>query len=119
MKMEAQRHATRVLVVDDEESQRTAHASMIALWGYIVETASDGEEALEKHAFFFAHVIVTDLMMPRMDGSELLRRVKAHGSLPAGIGQTAFGNLETAVSLAQDLGAYWVLSNPVHSHALR
>ena len=41
---------TRVLVVDDEESQRTALAGMIALWGYGVETAADGQEALEKLA---------------------------------------------------------------------
>jgi CheY-like chemotaxis protein len=46
--MDSERPLTRVLVVDDEESQRTALAGMIALWGYAVETAADGEEALEK-----------------------------------------------------------------------
>src|SRR5215813_5550018 len=48
--METDRPVSRVLVVDDEESQRTALASMIRLWGYAVETASDGQEALEKLA---------------------------------------------------------------------
>src|SRR5438093_875509 len=96
--MENERTATRVLVVDDEESQRTALASMVALWGYSVETAADGQEALEKLASFGAHVIVTDLMMPRMDGNELLRRLKAQGGGPPAIVQTAFGNLETAVA---------------------
>jgi len=66
--METQRDVTRVLVVDDEESQRTALASMIKLWGYWVETASDGQEALEKLAAFGPHVIITDLNMPRMNG---------------------------------------------------
>ena len=66
------RLSTRVLVVDDEESQRTALASMIALWGYSVETACDGQEALEKLATLPAHVIVTDLNMPRMNGIEFL-----------------------------------------------
>ena len=56
---------------------------MIALWGYAVETAADGQEALEKLASFGAHVMVTDLMMPRMDGDELLRRLKAQRRRPA------------------------------------
>ena len=90
--MESERAVTRVLVVDDEESQRTALASMIGLWGYTVETAADGQEALEKLASFDAHVMVTDLMMPRMDGQELLRRLKEQGGGPPAIVQTAFGN---------------------------
>ena len=95
--METEHTPTRVLVVDDEESQRTALAGMIALWGYAVETAADGQEALDKLADFRAHVIVTDLMMPRMTGQELLQRLKAQGNGPAAIVQTAFGNLETAI----------------------
>jgi DNA-binding NtrC family response regulator len=117
--MEQERPVTRVLVVDDEESQRTALAGMIALWGYAVETAGDGQEALEKLASFGAHVIVTDLMMPRMDGQELLRRLKAQGSAPPAIVQTAFGNLETAVNVVHDLGAFWYLNKPIASQELR
>src|SRR5277367_337830 len=117
--METERPVTRVLVVDDEESQRTALAGMIGLWGYSVETAADGLEALEKLATFDAHVIVTDLMMPRMDGRELLTRLKAQGGGPPAVVQTAFGNLETAISTVHDLGAFWFLEKPVQSQALR
>ncbi len=117
--METARPVTRVLVVDDEESQRTALAGMIALWGYTVETAADGQEALDKLAGFDAHVIVTDLMMPRMDGQELLRRLKMHGDAPLAIVQTAFGNLETAVTVVHDLGAFWYLNKPIASQELR
>jgi len=117
--MHTERAVIRVLVVDDEESQRTALATMIALWGYSVETAADGQEALEKLASFPAHVIVTDLMMPRMNGQELLRRLKDQGNPAAAIVQTAFGNLETAVATIHDLGAFWFLEKPVQSQALR
>ena len=117
--METERTPTRVLVVDDEESQRTALASMIALWGYAVETAADGVEALEKLASFPAHVIVTDLNMPRMTGQELLLKLREQGAQPAAIVQTAYGNLETAVAMIHDLGAFWFLEKPVQSQALR
>src|SRR6204780_421638 len=117
--METLRDVTRVLVVDDEESQRTALASMIKLWGYWVETAADGQEALEKLATFGAHVIVTDLNMPRMTGQELLKRLKEDGDAPPIIVQTAYGSLEAAVSIIHDLGAFWFLEKPVQSAALR
>jgi DNA-binding NtrC family response regulator len=117
--MDTERPLTRVLVVDDEESQRTALAGMIALWGYAVETAADGEEALEKLQSFGAHVLVTDLKMPRMDGMELLQRLRAAGGGPASIVLTAHGSLEAAVSIIHDLGAFWFLEKPVQSAALR
>ncbi len=117
--METSRATTRVLVVDDEESQRTALASMLALWGYAVETAADGQEALDRLAATPVHVIVTDMMMPRMDGRELLKRLKEQGGGPPAIVQTAFGNLESAVAAIHDLGAFWFLEKPVQSQALR
>jgi DNA-binding NtrC family response regulator len=117
--METERDVTRVLVVDDEESQRTALASMIKLWGYSVETAADGQEALDKLAAFDAHVIVTDLNMPRMNGQDLLKKLKEDGDAPPVIVQTAYGSLETSVSMVHDLGAFWFLEKPVQSQALR
>jgi CheY-like chemotaxis protein len=49
---------------------------MLTSWGFNVETAADGLEALEKLATFPANVIITDLMMPRMDGFEFLDHVR-------------------------------------------
>src|SRR5258708_4356853 len=117
--MKTNRSTSRVHVVDYEEIQRTARAIIIALWCYAVETASDGQEALDKLASFPAHVIVTDLNMPRMTGQELLEHLKDQSGAPATIVQTAFGNLETSVSLIHDLGAFWFLEKPVQSQALR
>jgi DNA-binding NtrC family response regulator len=115
--MEAQ--PLRVLVVDDESNQRSALATMLESWGYEAATAGDGAEALEKLLEFDAGVVITDLMMPRMDGSEFLRRLNAQPGAPPAIVLTAFGNLETALSMVKDLGAFWFLEKPLQPPALR
>ncbi len=108
-----------VLVVDDEANQRNALASMIRSWGYDAETAANGLEALEKLDEFRASAVLTDLMMPVMDGSELLLKLRERGDMPPAIVLTAFGNLETAVNVVHDLGAFWFLEKPLDPSALR
>jgi len=107
---------SRVLIVDDEENQRTALASMVQSWGYDAQTAKNGQDALDKMPAFAPHAIITDLMMPTMDGREFLKRLA--GSVPA-IVVTAYGNLETSVSVVRDLGAFWFLEKPVRGEAVR
>jgi len=113
------RPATRILIADDEESQRMGLASMIQSWGFAVETAADGQEAMEKLGVMPVHVLITDLMMPRMDGFELLRRLHAQGGAPPAIVLTAFGNIETAIQTIHDLGAFWFLEKPIQPSVLR
>jgi DNA-binding NtrC family response regulator len=113
------RSASNVLIVDDEESQREPLAALVSSWGFTVETAADGLEALEKLAGFPANVIITDLMMPRMDGFELMQRLGVDGQMPPAIVLTAFGNIETAIQTIHDLGAFWFLEKPIQPTALR
>lgn len=113
------RPAINVLIVDDEESQRAPLAAMVSAWGFNAQTAADGQEALEKLNTFSANVIVTDLMMPRMDGFELMKRLGADGNMPPAIVLTAFGNIETAIQTIHDLGAFWFLEKPIQPAALR
>lgn len=108
-----------VLIVDDEESQRIPLAAMISGWGFNVETASDGVDAVEKLGGFVPSVIITDLMMPRMDGFELMKRLGAEGNMPPAIVLTAFGNIETAIQTIHDLGAFWFLEKPIQPNALK
>jgi len=110
---------TRVLIVDDEENQRLGLAGMISGWGFVTETAFDGQDALEKFWVFHPQVILTDLMMPRVDGTELLRRLNATGSRVPAIMITAFGNIETALSTLHELGAFWFLEKPIQPRVLR
>lgn len=111
--------ATRVLIVDDEENQRRGLASMISAWGFAAETACDGQEAIEKLQNFDAHVVITDLMMPRVDGFELLRRLTQRGSRATSIVLTAFGSIETAISTIHELGAFWFLEKPIKADVMR
>src|ERR1700728_1496773 len=109
----------RVLVADDEDNQRAGLAKMIQSWGFVVETAFDGQDALEKFNQSPPHVLITDLMMPRMDGFELLKRLGSQNILPPSIVLTAFGNIETAVQATHDLGAFWFLEKPIQPSALK
>jgi len=109
----------RILIVDDEERQRDALAAMLAESAYETQTAADGHEALERLTAFNADVIVADLVMPRMDGFELLRRLKERGDLTPAIVLTGFGSMDKALSAVHDLKAYWFLEKPVEPRAFK
>lgn len=68
--------AERVLVVDDDEAIRNALAEYLQTLNYEVVTASDGEDALNKYHKGDFQLILADLMMPNMDGIQLLKRVR-------------------------------------------
>jgi DNA-binding NtrC family response regulator len=102
-------HRTKVLIVDDDASQRSGLAALVSAWGMTPETAGDGNEALSKLNDFAADVIVTDLNMPGLDGIGLLKQLRESGEMPPTIVLTAFGNIETAVETVHELDAYWFL----------
>ena len=118
-RLEMPNHSARILVVDDEVNQRSALASVIARWGYQVETASDGAEALAKLKDFDADVVITDLNMPNLDGRGLLEELQKLPSPPPAIVLTAFGNLETALETVHQLGAFWFIEKPLQPQALK
>ena len=110
--------AIKVLIIDDEASQRSGLAAMVSAWGMTPETAAEGEEALEKLGEFPADVILTDLNMPGLDGFGFLERLRDKGDMPPVIVLTAYGNMETAVKTVHELGAYWFLEKPIQPGAL-
>ena len=109
----------KVLIVDDEASQRSGLAAMVAAWGMTAETAGEGNEALLELNNFAADVILTDLNMPGLDGFGFLQRLRDSGDMPPAIVLTAFGNIETAVRTVHELGAYWFLEKPIQPSAWR
>jgi two-component system response regulator AtoC len=101
----------RVLVVDDEESFRHMLSVILEKEGYEVDTAKDGEQALEKMESGLFDEVLCDIRMPRMDGIEFLRRAKEVQSESTIIMMSAYGTLDTAVE-AMKLGAYDYISKP-------
>src|SRR3989475_2841867 len=103
--------ADRVLVVDDEQSLRKVLAATLQREGYEVTVCADGEEAIAALERDGADVVVTDLVMPRMDGLTLLRKVVArHPDVPV-IVVTAHGRIDSAVE-AMKAGAFDFLAKP-------
>jgi two-component system chemotaxis sensor kinase CheA len=73
---QAIRQPRRILVVDDSPNTREVIRTILEDAGYTVETAKDGEEALVRLAREPAHLVVTDIEMPRLDGFSLCRRLR-------------------------------------------
>ncbi len=109
----------RVLVVDDEENQRRGLSSLIGAWGYEVRQAENGAKALEVMETWPAQLIVTDMMMPVMDGAGLLGKLKEQENPPLAIVVTAFGSLEAALNTIHELGAFWFLEKPIDPQAMK
>jgi DNA-binding NtrC family response regulator len=109
----------RILIVDDDERQRNALSAILSDCDYEIEIAGDGQEAVERLNTFPADVIVSDLIMPRMDGFELLRHLKDRGDLTPAIALTGFGSLEKALAAVHDLKAFWFLEKPVEPRAFK
>src|SRR6266478_7395080 len=73
---------SRVLVVDDEPQITRVLRTVLSSQGYQVKTAAEGEAALSSFTEFRPELVITDLYMPRMDGVELCRRIRAVSNVP-------------------------------------
>jgi DNA-binding NtrC family response regulator len=110
--------AERVLIVEDETATRVGLTELVSAWGFLTDESADGEAALQKVTTFRPAIIVTDLVMPRMDGLQLLRALKDQLSDISIIILTAQGTVETAVEAIKE-GAFDYLTKPVDTQRLR
>ena len=101
---------TRVLVVDDEPMVREVLARYLEKEGFAVDVAEDGEAALATFETTRPDLVLLDLMLPRIDGLEVLRRMRAQGSI-AVIMLTAKGE-ETDRVVGLELGADDYVTKP-------
>jgi DNA-binding NtrC family response regulator len=107
-----------VLVVDDEPAEREGLARLVGQWGYEVETAGSGEEALNLIESQHPAVVLTDLVLPEMDGLTLLQKLRETGRPPIVLLVTGHGTVETAVE-AMRHGAFDYLTKPVDATRLQ
>jgi DNA-binding NtrC family response regulator len=114
----AQAVAERVLIVEDDSAARIGLEQLVKSWGFIAEAAADGEEALEKVTSFRPAIVITDLVMPRMDGLALLRSLQHQGADVTTLLLTAQGTVETAVEAMKE-GAYDYLTKPIDLQRLK
>jgi DNA-binding NtrC family response regulator len=101
----------RFLVVDDEESIRRLCSTVAEGMGFTCMEAATGEDALAMLEEQPAHIVLTDLVMPRMSGLEFLERVKRILPRAEVAVMTGHGSVETAVQ-AMKLGAYDYIAKP-------
>ncbi|RMF61403.1 MAG: sigma-54-dependent Fis family transcriptional regulator [Calditrichaeota bacterium] len=103
----------RVMVVDDEENIREVLSSYLQSLGYEVETATDGQDALDKYQEGMYDLVISDLLMPSIDGLELLKKIRARDKNVIFLMITGYPSIETAVEAIKK-GAYDYITKPFH-----
>jgi len=99
-------------VVDDDPASRKGLHDLLTVWGYQVTQAGDGAEALTRVAEFSPAVVISDLVMPELDGLALLAALKRDHPGTVVIVLTGQGTIESAVQAMKE-GAYDYLAKPV------
>jgi two-component system KDP operon response regulator KdpE len=100
----------RVLVVDDEIEIRRALSRALSARDYIVETAADGMEAIQAASTFHPDLVVLDLNLPKLDGLEVARRIRASSPVPILVLSVREDESDKVAAL--DLGADDYLTKP-------
>jgi two-component system response regulator AtoC len=100
-----------ILIVEDEENLRHMLSVILKKQGYAVESAANGREALQRLADRPFDFVLSDILMPQLDGKGLLRGLAARGIETTVIMMSAYGSIDTAVECMK-LGAYDYISKP-------
>jgi len=109
----------RVLVVEDDSAQRVGLQQLVRSWGFNTDIAVDGRDALEKVTVTRPTIVLSDLVMPRMGGIDLLKALREDQDNDLTVVlMTAQGTVESAVE-AIKLGAYDYVSKPVDPQRLK
>ncbi len=101
----------KILVADDEEIMRDVLGALLASENYRVDLAQNGTQALDMIRDKEYSVVLLDLMMPDLDGLQVLEELKKLESSPVAVVLTAFGSIEKAVK-ATKLGAFDFITKP-------
>ena len=107
-----------ILVVDDESSVRELLRAVLESDGHTVDTAADGESAVESLSSGFHDLVIMDIRMPGIDGIMALERIKEVSPETGVVMMTAYASVETAVT-AMKLGAFDYITKPIDIDEVR
>ena len=103
----------KLLIIDDDDTLRGLLEKEVARMGYQVTSAATGTEGLLKASEVEPELVMLDLILPDLAGTEVLRRLRAGHNPPEVVMLTAHGTIDTAIQ-AIKLGAYHYLQKPCH-----
>lgn len=104
----------KILLVDDEAGFAELMRDLLEMDNYEVQIAHDGEEGLKKLEAFLPDVIISDIVMPRLSGFEMFKRIKANpatAQIPF-LFITGFQD-ERVLSEARKIGIFGILRKPI------
>ena len=109
--------AARILIVDDDHEILKTFSAVLRGAGYVVDTAEDGRSAIEKCYADFYNLVLIDIRLPDMEGTQLLTALKETTPKMVKIIVTGYPSLQNAVE-AVNRGADGYLIKPAHSNDL-
>jgi DNA-binding NtrC family response regulator len=107
----------KILIIDDEKAIRRTIREILEFEKYTVDEAEDGQQGLDMALKGHYDVILSDIKMPKLDGTELLAKLMAHGTESSLIMMSGHGNIETAVDAVKK-GAFDYLAKPIDLNRL-
>lgn len=109
-----EKRAKKILLVDDEAGFAELLRDLLTMDGYIVELAHNGEEGLEKLKTYMPDVIISDIMMPKMNGFEMFKNVKVDPSISniPFLFITGFSD-SRMLQEARSIGVFGILTKPI------
>jgi DNA-binding NtrC family response regulator len=108
----------RILIVDDEESTRELFAELLQRWGYEVDQTADGHAALKIAAEMHPDVIISDLVMPKLDGLALVRALREEQPDTPVVIITGKGTIDAAVEAVRE-GVFDFVEKPLDPARLK
>jgi len=107
----------KILIADDDKKTRDFVAAFLSYKGYQVHQAFDGQDALQKIELHDVQMVITDIMMPRVNGLEFIKQLKSLRPEIVTIAYSAFANFEMTANLLK-AGAFFYLEKPFNLEEL-
>lgn len=110
---------SNILVIDDDVDICSALQGRLTMEGYNVWTAPDGRKGVQHYHAHQVDLVITDVLMPEMDGLEVVRTLRRFSSVLPIIAMSGGGNCELDFLVeAEEFGATHTLSKPFHLEAI-